>query len=779
MNAEPMGRDAKCVSSRGPFRRGAMSSRLGKCTALVAAGVFLLSAASVYAAHTASVRDDGTILVDGKPFFPFGFYNFMAGDPQLKNDFANVDIPELVAAGFNVTVVCGSEGDPKVWNAVEASGLLSIPEVNKYSYFRDINACKKYESAIGYVNSDDFNMCIKVQKSMFQKVPWTEERMVLPLTPQEAGFAYQTGRKANPNHLNMNAGVGYPPYDPPGAAPNPELFDFNRFMGTGIEGHSVRPCFYRDTLDVWMDEDYPVYKTPNAPYINTYLDRVRLTAASVLGNMCFIGTPQTFSWGQNNRYPTAAEGRLMVYGDVLYGAKGILPYEYTYVNGLKRKPGSPELMAEYKTLVKEVLSLQGWFLNGTLATTSGEKTQVHAGIWTDTAQDKVLVIVMNSDPVNAKNISLPLPSYATGSVTQVFGRYPVSNLSISNGNLVGSLPAYGMNICYIGAPAMPPSACVAAPARGPQSVYSTKETTVAIEAKVTSGEVARIEFYADGKLIGEKATPPYTFNWTGLTDGFHALSVKAVGANGHSLMSLQRPIVRWRDKIVSYRFNEGEGATARDASKNAADGTIENSAWVAGRPDRIVYLDAMPMPDAGYGLSFNGTSTLVTTPNAACFGSITNEMSVAGWFKWNQLGTANCLMMRDRSFCLSKSSNDTISFSYYADGAWQPAVISTATMLTDAWTHVAVTVLDGTVRIYVNGTLDATHTGGAPAINNGGSVMTLGKTAVPEHAGEIFNGIMDNIYVFNIALTMPEVEFLSEKNSPVAAGMPAATGNHR
>ena len=44
---------------------------------------------------------------------------------------------------------------------------------------------------------------------------------------------------------------------------------------------------------------------------------------------------------------------------------------------------------------------------------------------------------MNTDPTIAKNISIPLPAYATGPITQVFTRFPVTNLSISNGNLVG------------------------------------------------------------------------------------------------------------------------------------------------------------------------------------------------------------------------------------------------------------------------------------------------------------------------------------------------------
>ena len=53
----------------------------------------------------------------------------------------------------------------------------------------------------------------------------------------------------------------------------------------------------------------------------------------------------------------------MVYSEVIYGAKAILPYEYSAPGGLA---GSPTLLAEYQTLVKEVLSLKNWFLNGTL-----------------------------------------------------------------------------------------------------------------------------------------------------------------------------------------------------------------------------------------------------------------------------------------------------------------------------------------------------------------------------------------------------------------------------
>ena len=174
----------------------------------------------------------------------------------------------------------------------------------------------------------------------------------------------------------------------------------------------------------------------------------------------------------------------------------------------------------------------------------------------------------------------------------------------------------------------------------------------------------------------------------------------------------------------------------------------------------------MVMPDAGYGLWFNGTNTIVTAQDNACFGWITNEMSVAGWFKTLQSGSAACLMMRDQTFYLSKTAADKISFTYFKGGAWQTAVVSNGAIPYNKWTHVAATVSNGAVNIYINGTLDQTHIGGATTINNGATIMTLGKTAVTAYANDIYNGLMDDICVFPMALTVPEVEFLAAKNSP-------------
>jgi hypothetical protein len=60
--------------------------------------------------------------------------------------------------------------------------------------------------------------------------------------------------------------------------------------------------------------------------------------------------------------------------------------------------------------------------------------------------------------------------------------------------------------------------------------------TAALEATASdTGGVARVDFYADGTLLGTATSAPYTLSWStaGVTDGAHALTVKATDSAGN------------------------------------------------------------------------------------------------------------------------------------------------------------------------------------------------------------------------------------------------------
>ncbi len=63
--------------------------------------------------------------------------------------------------------------------------------------------------------------------------------------------------------------------------------------------------------------------------------------------------------------------------------------------------------------------------------------------------------------------------------------------------------------------------------------------TIAIEATASDadGSVTNVQFFSGNTLLGEDATAPYSFVWTGVTPGAYALKAVATDDDGLSTTS--------------------------------------------------------------------------------------------------------------------------------------------------------------------------------------------------------------------------------------------------
>ncbi len=80
------------------------------------------------------------------------------------------------------------------------------------------------------------------------------------------------------------------------------------------------------------------------------------------------------------------------------------------------------------------------------------------------------------------------------------------------------------------------SAVLTNPGTGAQTITGTT-VLMRATAAVTTGTVARVEFYQGTTKVGEDATAPYEFSWTGFAAGTYQLTARAVsdtGATGDS-----------------------------------------------------------------------------------------------------------------------------------------------------------------------------------------------------------------------------------------------------
>jgi hypothetical protein len=94
------------------------------------------------------------------------------------------------------------------------------------------------------------------------------------------------------------------------------------------------------------------------------------------------------------------------------------------------------------------------------------------------------------------------------------------------------------------------------------------------------------------------------------------------------------------------------------------------------------------------------------------------------------------------------------------------AVRGTAAIVPGTWTHIATTYDGVNQRLYVNGVLVNTQPQSGPIAVTGAPLRIGGNNTF---AGEFFQGLIDQVRVYNRALTGPEVLADMNEGGPTAA----------
>jgi hypothetical protein len=197
--------------------------------------------------------------------------------------------------------------------------------------------------------------------------------------------------------------------------------------------------------------------------------------------------------------------------------------------------------------------------------------------------------------------------------------------------------------------------------------------------------------------------------------------------------------------VGAWGFEDGAGTTATDSSGRGLNGTVADATWTAaGR--------------FGGALAFNGTNSWVTVADNAAL-DLTTGMTLEAWVKPGALAGWTTVMMKERGTA-------GLGYALYAsDNAGQPpaayvyrnadvSALGTSALAIGAWTHLSTTYDGANLRLYVNGALVRTRavTGSLP---NTANPFRIGGNGV---WGEYFNGVIDEVRVYNRALTQTEIQ---------------------
>ncbi len=293
-------------------------------------------------------------------------------------------------------------------------------------------------------------------------------------------------------------------------------------------------------------------------------------------------------------------------------------------------------------------------------------------------------------------------------------------------------------------------------------VTTSSQTSLSTQWSPSTDDVGVTGYrlFLNGSPVGTTTTTSFTYG--GLSCGTtYTLGVEAFdGSDNTSPRTLQTRSTSLCDApsglVASYSFDEGSGLTVGDSSGNGHAGTITGATWATGR--------------YGGGLDFNGTNASVDLGGLGTFyqtgftleawvqkqSATKNDVAIVG--TWN--GNGGPMLWVDHiATRYHLTMNNGIA--NYLDSGRNP--------IAGQWQHLAATYDGTTARFYIDGTEVASRpvSGGIGSSNNW-RIGAYGSTA-----GGFFDGLIDNIRIYNRGLTPGEIT--TNMIQPVTTGGPPSS----
>ena len=289
----------------------------------------------------------------------------------------------------------------------------------------------------------------------------------------------------------------------------------------------------------------------------------------------------------------------------------------------------------------------------------------------------------------------------------------------------------------------------------------------------TPGSVLNVRQTANGVLVGTQQD-----NTIGLVTGGPVSSGNLIWWNidfsggvdgwvaGDFIESYTVPAVPV-DFITHYKFDEGAGTSVIDSSGNN-NGTIVNGAtWTNGK--------------IGGGLYFDGVNDYV---DAGTFDVSGNEMTISAWFKANNFSVSDARIIskatgqneQDHYWMISTIDSGGTKLRFrLKTGGNTSTLISSQTISPGVWVHVVGTYDGATMRIYTNGV----ETGSIPKSGLLDTNNTVG-IRIGDNPGAFrrnFNGVIDDIRIYNRALSPSEISLIYNNSSSGSTNTSTPSGN--
>jgi hypothetical protein len=194
--------------------------------------------------------------------------------------------------------------------------------------------------------------------------------------------------------------------------------------------------------------------------------------------------------------------------------------------------------------------------------------------------------------------------------------------------------------------------------------------------------------------------------------------------------------------VAAYNFDEGAGTAVADSSGNGLAGTISGATWATGH--------------SGGALSFDGTNDWVTVADNDLLD--VTRVTISAWVRPTVNTPWTTVVMKETNgglaYALYANNASSRPAGYVQIGGVDRVATGTAVVPTNTWTHLTYTYDGANMRMYVNGTLVRT------VARTGNIVLSTGPLRIGGNAGwgEYFTGLIDDVRVYNRALSLAEVQ---------------------
>jgi hypothetical protein len=343
------------------------------------------------AQRSVSLRDDGTVLVNGQPFFPFGYYfigpNYRTADERLAQHLSA--LRAMADAGFNLMYARADPTDLRRYGILlDEAGQRGISMLTTsasvpynptpHEMLTLVTAFQDKPAVLGWAISDDAGLHDS--------------------SPAAVSQVDAAVKAVDPHHLTYLSAVG-------------EL-NVARFAAAA-DLLGCQAFYVHDDRKNWADP---------LQYIAPEYVRAKALAASYRHPI--IANLQTFSWkGERGpgtdphaRWPTAAEVYSMTYQALLAGVRGIIYYAYQDFHTDVR--AHPDVWQATVALVQEIRRLRAVILDGARLAMTTDGGHVRMGGWI--YRGDAYVVVLNTSHTRTMQASLALPEGMTGPAVPLF-----------------------------------------------------------------------------------------------------------------------------------------------------------------------------------------------------------------------------------------------------------------------------------------------------------------------------------------------------------------------